>query len=447
MKPDPDAKDDRTAPEVDDPQRARSDYRVHAFWEGGHARAWLAPGRELVLGRADECDIVVDHSSASRRHARIVANGGLAIEDLGSSNGIRLGGERIPSNTRVRFRAGDLIELGGAIIVVHAPPARIVSTLAPPPMAEHAFERLLLLVAPANINVLLLGETGVGKNVAARRIHELSSRRDGPFVQVNCAALPEPLLEGELFGYERGAFTGAVRAKAGLCEAADGGTLLLDEIGEMPLSTQAKLLGVLDSHEVQRLGSVRPMRVDVRFLAATNRDLEAAVVSGEFRRDLYFRLNAVKVEIPPLRARRDTIASLARSFALETAKTWNVPSRTLSPAVIATLEAHSFPGNVRELKNAIERAFLLARHEPLEPHHFDLGQPPAMPELAASVPAAAPRPADLPGEISALERERIVSALEASGGNQTAAAKALGISRRTLIHRIEEYGLSRPRKR
>jgi DNA-binding NtrC family response regulator len=434
--------DDRTAPEVDDPAVARSQHRVHAFWDGGHGRAWLAPGGSLVLGRADECDIVVDHSSASRRHARIALGNELTIEDLGSSNGVRVAGERIQPETPVRFRAGDLIQLGGAIIVVHAPPTAAKTTLAPPPQPEEAFERLLELVAPASINVLLLGETGVGKNVAARRIHDRSSRREGPFVHVNCAALPETLLEGELFGYERGAFTGAVRAKAGLCEAAHGGTLLLDEIGEMPLSTQAKLLGVLDSHQVQRLGSLRPARVDVRFVAATNRDLEAAVAAGNFRQDLYFRLNAIRIEIPPLRARRAAISALAQEFAAKSARNWNLPPPTLSPAVVALLEAHPFPGNVRELENAIERAFVLARGAPLGPEHFDLTRQVPVPPVAHAQTGG-----DLASEISALERQRILAALEESGGNQTRAAAALGISRRTLIHRIEEYGLVRPRKR
>jgi transcriptional regulator with PAS, ATPase and Fis domain len=437
--------DDRTAPEVDDPAMARTNHRVHAFWDGGHARAWLSPGKALVVGRADDCEIVIDHSAASRRHARIVAGTELNIEDLGSSNGVRVNGLRIPPNEPRPLRAGELIELGGAVIVVHAPPR---AGSAAPRAPQHAFEKLLELAAPANINVLLLGETGVGKNVAARRIHDLSRRSDGPFVQVNCAALPEPLLEGELFGYERGAFTGAVRAKTGLCEAASGGTLFLDEIGEMPLATQAKLLGVLDSHEVQRLGSVRPVRIDVRFVAATNRDLENAVEQGSFRQDLYFRLNAVKVEIPPLRERREALLGFAEKFVADTAKTWNVPAPTLTPEAVAILAAHPFPGNVRELRNAIERAFVLARGAPLGPEHFELtvkAKPSA--EAARAPIAAAASSGDLKSEISALERERILRALDQSAGNQTRAAKLLGISRRTLIHRIEEFGLARPRKR
>lgn len=443
MKPD----DDRTAPEVDDPVIARSHFRVHAFWDGGHARAWLSPGKALVLGRANECEIVIDHNAASRRHARIVAGPELSIEDLGSSNGVRVSGLRIPANQPRTFRPGELIELGGAVIVVHAPPR---SRSADPVTPQHAFEKLLELAAPSNINVLLLGETGVGKNVAARRIHELSQRKDGPFVQVNCAALPEQLLEGELFGYERGAFTGAVRAKTGLCEAATGGTLFLDEIGEMPLATQAKLLGVLDSYEVQRLGSVRPVRIDVRFVAATNRDLETAVEQGSFRQDLYFRLNAVQVEIPPLRERREALLALAQRFVTEAAKTWSVPTPVMTPAAIALLEAHPFPGNVRELKNAIERAFVLGRGAPLGPEHFDLSVKALAASEARAAAAPNPRPpatTDLPSEVSALERERILSALDQSAGNQTRAAKLLGISRRTLIHRIEEFGLARPRKR
>jgi transcriptional regulator with PAS, ATPase and Fis domain len=434
--------DDRTAPEVQSAELHGADYRVHVLWEGGHARAWLSQGSTLLLGRADDCDIVVDHSSASRHHARIVTSPALAIVDLGSSNGVRVAGARIERHEPVTISPGDLIELGGSLVAIH-PPATAERAAAPTTRSgaanvANAAERLLDLVAPAEINVLLLGETGVGKNVSARRIHDRSPRKAGPFVQVNCAALPEHLLESELFGYEPGAFTGAVRAKAGLCEAAHRGTLFLDEIGEMPLTTQAKLLGVLDNNEVQRLGSVKRTRVDVRFIAATNRDLEAAVHRGQFRRDLYFRLNAMRIELPPLRARTGTIPDLARLFAAETAAKWRVPVPTIHPEALSRLMSYDFPGNVRELKNVIERAFVLSQGKELAADHFDLR--PAEPHAQAG-------PGQLPAAIKALERDQVIQALEHSGGNQTQAAKQLGIARRTLINRMEEYGLSRPRKR
>lgn len=449
--------DDRTAPDIDDPERAGSHYRVHAFWEGGHARAWLAPNARISVGRAEDCDIVIDHASVSRRHAELSASPELSVRDLGSSNGVRVAGTRIAADVAARLAPGVVVQLGGAIVVVHAPPAR--GSPGPRPLQREAsatFERLLELVAPAAINVLLLGETGAGKNVAAERIHRSSPRTARPFVAVNCAAFPEQLLESELFGYERGAFTGAVKAKLGYIEAADGGTLLLDEIGEMPLATQAKLLAVLDTRLVQRLGSTSPRRVDVRFIAATNRDLEIAVLEGNFRQDLYFRLNGVRIEVPPLRERREAIAELALRFAREAAHAAGRPEPELGSDTLARLEAHAWPGNVRELKNAVERAIVLSggSHR-LSPEHFELrtlARPTSVAADAATpngcdAPARHAAPRDLRGEIAALERERIIAALDAAGGNQTRAAKALGIARRTLIHRIEEFGLSRPRKR
>ena len=341
-------------------------------------------------------------------------------------------------------------------------------------------EVLTQRVAAASISVVILGETGAGKDVLAARIHALSRRAHAPFLALNCASLSESLLESELFGHERGAFTGADRAKAGLLETADGGTVFLDEIGDMPISIQVKLLRVLEDRLVLRIGAVKPKAIDVRFIAATNRDLEADVERGVFRRDLFFRLNGITLEVPPLRERQGEIEGLARAFAAENALELGyagVPS--FAADTLALLREYPWPGNVRELRNVIERALVLCRgeridleHLPLEKMHATLpparrraGDEPRQQPRPARVPTEPPsersriktapvvdrdapeRPtADLKGEIAALERARISQAMESSGGNQKKAAEQLGISRRTLINRLDAFGIKRPRK-
>jgi two-component system response regulator AtoC len=281
--------------------------------------------------------------------------------------------------------------------------------------------------AAGTINVLIVGETGVGKEVLARRIHQLSPRADRPFVAVNCAALSEALFESELFGHERGAFTGAAQAKPGLLETAPGGTVFLDEVAELPPALQAKLLRVLETREVLRVGSVRPRPIDVRFVAATNRDLEGEVARGTFRRDLYFRLNGMTLAIPPLRERRQEIPGLCRRFLAELCAT---AGRRRAPRLTDEarehLQARRWPGNVRELRNAIERALLLAPGDEITPEHL------------ATDPEAPPPIED--------ERERILRVLGACAGNQSRAARQLGISRKVLIARLDAYGVARPRK-
>jgi DNA-binding NtrC family response regulator len=286
-------------------------------------------------------------------------------------------------------------------------------------------------VARGPIGVLLTGETGAGKEVLAEFLHRRSPRAGGPLVRVNCAALTDSLVESELFGHEKGAFTGAQRERRGLIETADGGTLFLDEIGEIPAAAQAKLLRVVEERQVTRVGSSEPRPVDVRFVAATNRDLEAEVAAGRFRRDLYFRLAGVVLAIPPLRERPLEIELLARTFAAEA-------DARLGDAALAALRAHAWPGNVRELRNVIERAALLAVDQPIDVEHLGLAAAPAAPAAA---------PAALPDELAAIERQRIVDALEQCGGNQTRAAELLGMPRRTLVKRIAKYNVPRPRKR
>lgn len=322
-------------------------------------------------------------------------------------------------------------------------------------------------VSAGMISVLILGETGVGKEVLARTLHERSTRRAAPLLCLNCAALSEPLLESELFGHERGAFTGATNAKAGLLESAQGGTIFLDEVGEMPLGLQAKLLRVLEQREVLRIGSVRPRPIDVRFISATNRDLEAEIEVGRFRRDLYFRLNGIAMTIPPLRERVEEIEWLARQFVVHACKqTGRTPVPTLAPQVIAFLKRYTWPGNIRELRNLMDRSVLLCagnvitlEHLPTEklsrsgPAKVRAFEAEAVTGRVASLAsrdvASAERVVAVlqPAMIGEDERDRIIAALDRCAGNQTQAAKLLGISRRTLVTRLAEYSLPRPRKK
>ena len=310
-------------------------------------------------------------------------------------------------------------------------------------------------LARADASVLITGESGTGKEVLARHIHRLSRRARGPFVALNCAALPESLLESELFGHEKGAFSGAVAARKGKFEQADGGTLLLDEIGEMDPRLQAKLLRVIQEREVDRLGGTQPMRVDVRLLAATNRDLAAEVRAGRFREDLYFRLNVVTLHIPPLRERPADIPALAAHFAERFADANGLPRRPIAPSAQAMLLAHSWPGNVREIENTLHRAVLLAEGPAITETAIELtplpaAAPPeaAAPSAAAPAGAAPPRPA---ATVSALvgrrveevERDLILETLVHCLGNRTRAAEILGISIRTLRNKLHEYRAQR----
>jgi two-component system, NtrC family, response regulator AtoC len=297
-------------------------------------------------------------------------------------------------------------------------------------------DQLVARVAATTISVLVLGETGAGKEVLAERIHRASPRAGQPFVRLNCATFSSTLLESELFGHEKGAFTGAATAKVGLLESACGGTVFLDEVGELPAPVQAKLLRVLEEREILPIGAVRARSVDVRFVAATNRDLQADSARGAFRADLYFRLDGITLYVPPLRARRTEIEPLARMFLDGFGRRVGRAVPGLSARAIAALHQHAWPGNVRELKNVMERAALICDEPLIEPHHLALG--PAAFTIAGAVP-----PTDDPRE---LERRRIVEVLHRCGGNQTRAARLLGHGRRTLLRRLDELGLPRPRK-
>lgn len=296
-------------------------------------------------------------------------------------------------------------------------------------------------VAPTRSTVLIVGESGVGKELVARAIHRHSAHADGPFVPVNCGALPEHLLEAELFGHMRGAFTGAVADRKGLWEEADRGTLFLDEIGELPPAMQVKLLRALQEGEVRRIGAAHARRVDVRVVAATNRNLEADVAAGRFREDLYYRLSTVVLQVPPLRRRREDVPLLADAFLQKAVQSLGRSVR-FAPETLAALAAYDFPGNVRELQAAVEYGALHARGGVIHPEDLPLKLQAAEAQTAAAPPPSRPPSdfADLP-TLDELERRYLAYVLEAVKGNRTRAAEILGIDRRTLYRMVERFGL------
>jgi two-component system, NtrC family, response regulator AtoC len=437
----------------------------------------LSPGGSLTVGRSDDNDICLDDPAMSRRHAILHAGPPLTIEDLGGANATLVsraaergqGGETVAlrrlSGERCELAVGDRINFGAAVAVVRREPVPIGPATAADdevvvrdPEMRRVYDQAAR-AAQGLLSVLVLGETGVGKDVLARAIHRASPRAAKPFLAINCAALSESLLESELFGHEKGAFTGALQSRAGLFESADGGTVFLDEIGDLPMTTQVKLLRVLEQREVLRVGARTPRPVNVRFVSATNKDLEAASESGSFRQDLYFRLNGIALTVPPLRDRPADIPWLVKRFLVTASRQMDRTTHpSLSPKTLALLQAHTWPGNVRELRNVIDRAVVLAPGDVVLPEHLP-------PKLVAAVEAPAATPsagvlrvparvapasdaADrLRREVDELEKQRILDALAQCDGNQTRAAELLGVSRRTLINRIIEFDLPRPRKR
>jgi len=305
-------------------------------------------------------------------------------------------------------------------------------------------------VAPTNATVLITGETGTGKELVARAIHRNSPRADKPFIAVNCAAFTETLLESELFGHEKGAFTGADRTRHGLFEAAHEGTLFLDEAGEMSLAAQAKLLRILTDGQLVRVGSTKARTVDVRVLVATHRDLQQRVQDGLFREDLYYRLAVVPIPLPPLRERRDDIPVLCEVFSRHVAADLNQPPRSISPQAIDNLKQYRFPGNLRELRNLIERAYILSSDGEIGAEHFPFPQSAA---ASASVAGNGHKPAtmavttptadsfDLTGFLEQTEKDLILRTLSATGGAQAEAARRMGLSRSALAYKLNKYGI------
>jgi DNA-binding NtrC family response regulator len=319
----------------------------------------------------------------------------------------------------------------------HAPGAGPFGGIATRSARMHEVLRIVDRVAPTESAVLLLGESGTGKELVARAIHERSTRAERPFVPIHCGALPREVLESELFGHEKGAFTGAVNAKPGLIELADGGTLLLDEIGDMEPDSQVKLLRVLETGMFFRVGGTRPRRVDVRLVAAANRDLAAAMRTGQFREDLYYRINTITVLLPPLRERREDVATLAQHF-LETNATYGL--KRLHPAALTALEGYDWPGNVRELRHAIERGVILCQGDEITVADLPpevVGRP-----GGGATPAAAAVTASSGPSLEAMERQHIVATLRRVGGHRGKAASLLGIDPKTLYRKILGYRIT-----
>jgi transcriptional regulator with PAS, ATPase and Fis domain len=414
----------------------------------------------VVLGRDPEADIPIEHPSVSRRHAELELGDGVSVRDLGSKNGVRVGGVRLAGLQVTRLVPGALVQIGSVLFTVQRTSAGFAQDMPAEAKecaearghrarAEDAFvlhgasARLVPIIeriARGTISVLLIGETGVGKDVFARLVHARSRRAGRPFVRIHCAAIPETLFESELFGHVRGAFTGAARDKRGLLETADGGTVFLDEVGEIPLALQVKLLQILEDRHVARLGSSGGRPLDVRFVAATNKDPEQEVAHGRLRQDLYFRLGGMVFAIPALRDRRDEIEPLAKAFVTRACREQGLAPATLSPEALEALLAHPFPGNVRELRNMVERAVLLCADGPIRAEHLFVQGRTSEDAVGAPEPAG-PAVASRPPEA-----RRIVEALSRCAGNQKQAAKALGISRRTLVNKLEAFGIPRPRK-
>jgi transcriptional regulator with GAF, ATPase, and Fis domain len=428
----------------------------------GEALALSAP--RTAIGRDPDNQLSIADQLLSRRHCTVEAEtDGFVVRDLGSANGTYVNGTAVRERALEhgdRIRAGNSvllfvdaestdvsvareidaltqrIEIGAKTRATRASSDLSATVATPPPfqcqglvgdaLAMRAVYECIRKVARADCNVLICGETGTGKELAARAIHDGSSRGRGSFIAINCAALTETLLESELFGHEKGAFTGAIALKKGKLELAEGGTLFLDEIGDLASGLQAKVLRALQHHEFERIGGTRTIRVDVRVIAATNIDLQAAVAEGRFRQDLWYRLNVVNMTLPPLRARREDIPALARHFANKHGRTRSVE---ISAAAMHALTAYEWPGNVRELENAIERAIVLGRSNRIDSD--DLPQ-------AVRDAAAAPlhQPAALyHRNVVATKRRLILEAIDRTGGNHTAAARLLGINP-TYLHRL-----------
>ena len=361
---------------------------------------------------------------------------------------VRADGERIPiSISTAVFRDSDGTIIGGAetfrdMTEVETlrrkleTQGRAGELVSRSPLMQRIFD-ILPAIADSPSTVLIVGETGVGKEVLARTIHDMSPRSDGPFVAVNCGALPETLLESELFGYKAGAFTGATRDKPGRFALARGGTIFLDEIGDVPPSVQVKLLRVLQEKTFEPLGATRPEKADCRVIAATNRDLGEYMKTGKFREDLYYRLNVIRIEVPPLRERKEDIPLLVDEFITRFNDLQNADVQGITPEAMALLMAWDWPGNVRELENVIERAFVLCKHGLIGVEHLP-------DEITGARHRGTPAPRDIASAREVFEAELIRAALERNNYNRLAAAKELGMHKTTLFRKIRKLGIRLP---
>jgi two-component system response regulator AtoC len=397
----------------------------------------------LLRSVPDAC--VVHAGGASCLVLAPAADAASAARALHAATGARVGGATFP---RDGDRPDALVDRALAGVDALFAPMRLELGEVGVLVADPAMRKVYALIeqlAAVDLPVLIGGETGTGKELAASALHHWSRRRDQPFVAMNCAALPEGLVESELFGAARGAFSGAVAAKSGLLEAAHGGTLFLDEVGELPLAVQAKLLRVLETHRVRRVGDVREREVDLRIVAASHRDLEDQIRDGRFREDLFFRLSAATVWLPPLRARAGEIPLLATELLERAATRFGRPGLTLAPAALRALVDYRWPGNVRELKNVIEYVAATTRSAEIVPGDLPDRVRREAAEDRAGAEARAPRFRPLGAELKELERQRILAALEECGGNQTRAAALLHMPRRTFLDKLKQHGLTQRR--
>jgi two-component system response regulator GlrR len=408
-------------------------------------RSWKGGKRSVLIGTHPSSDLCLADPHVSRLHARIdVEEHEYVLSDLGSTNGTRVGGVRI---RHACLEEGNLVELGQSRLRFHVlqQPFRIelaesdaFEGLVGRTAAMRELFALCARVAPSDATVLLQGETGTGKELVARAIHERSLRKGKPFVVFDCGAVPPTLIESELFGHERGAFTGAVASRAGVFERADGGTLFLDELGELALDLQPKLLRALETGEITRVGGETPKQVDVRVLGATHRDLASMIAEGRFRADLYYRLAVIRLAIPALRERREDVPLLAAHFAREVlgdAPGGRIPQATLE-AVFEGLRQHDWPGNVRELRNVVERAAILA-----DPKLLRAGALDAVTELTRSVEKSISKRVTLRAARAEREREYLSDLLRATEGDLDEASRIAQVHRKSLERLIRKHKL------
>jgi DNA-binding NtrC family response regulator len=431
--------------------------RVLLVIDGAALQVVPLPGSGmLTIGRASKCDVVIDSGSVSRHHANLtISNNDLEIEDVGSSNGTFVDSAKLPANQRARLTIGVPFLIGAVTLMVQTRAGSRRETATKSSLLA-ALEQSASRISLGRLSVVVVGETGVGKERFAERIHEMSPRRAASFIRINCSAISEPLLEAELFGSESA-------GKPGMLELADGGTAFLSDVDQLPNALQQKLLRAIEDAAVRRVNAARARPIDVRYVASTSKDLSAEVEAGKFRRDLYFRLAGATFSIPSLRERKDEVLPLAELFVASASAPLG-RSFTLSEDARQWLTSHDWPGNIRELRNACERAVLLATGALIERHHLTTIDDPAKRPLdqrtrrhatipppfgvaAPTAPTAADMPTQVRATVAELEKQRILEALDRCAGNQTRAAEMLGISRRTLINRLDEYGIARPRKR